>query len=82
MNQAIVNWNGLDVKIAYTYTKGQREEGPSYASGGQPAEPPEIEILTAAIYGDDDQEVGNLSDRHYEALLESAWGELCEDAVS
>lgn len=82
MNQAIVCWNGLDVKIEYTYTKGQREQGPTYACAGQPAEPPEIEILTAAIHGDDDQEVGKLSDRHYDALLESAWGELCEGAVS
>jgi hypothetical protein len=82
MNQAIVCWNGLAVSVGYTFTKGQREEGPSYASGGQPAEPPEIEILSAAIRGDDDQEVGNLSDRHYDALLESAWGELCEGAVS
>ena len=82
MNQALVNWNGLAVLVGYTFTKGQREQGPTYACAGQPAEPPEIEILTAAIYGEDHKEMGKLSDQHYEALLESAFGELCDFAVS
>jgi len=31
--------------VEYTYTPGAREQGPSYASGGQPADPPEVEIV-------------------------------------
>ena len=31
--------------VEYTYTPGAPEQGPSYASGGQPADPPEVEIV-------------------------------------
>ena len=32
------------IVVEYTYLPGAPEEGPSYASGGQPADPPEIDI--------------------------------------
>lgn len=33
-----------ELLIHYTFTPGCPEQGPSYASGGEPAEPPEIEL--------------------------------------
>ncbi len=33
------------VMVEYTYLPGAPEQGPSYASGGQPADPPEIDIV-------------------------------------
>lgn len=35
----------FDVEVDYTYTPGYPEQGPSYASGGEPACLPEIEII-------------------------------------
>jgi hypothetical protein len=34
----------LDAIIVFTFSPGAPERGPSYASGGEPAEAPEIEI--------------------------------------
>lgn len=35
-----------DVDVEFTYTPGEPERGPSYASGGEPATGPEIEIIS------------------------------------
>ena len=40
------------VSITFTYLKGCPEQGPSYASGGEPAEWAEIEIIRATIETD------------------------------
>ncbi len=34
----------IEVEIDYTFTPGTPERGPSYASGGEPAEGPEIDV--------------------------------------
>lgn len=49
-----VDIDGIEVEIdcTYTFTSGVPEQGPSYASGGQPAEGPEIEILDMFVKGD------------------------------
>ena len=35
-----------DLRITYTFIKGAPEQGPTYASGGQPADPDEIEFVS------------------------------------
>lgn len=41
----------VDVEVAYNYTPGRPARGPSYASGGEPADPPEIEFISAVLKG-------------------------------
>ena len=41
----------LEVEITYTYLAGRPARGPSYASGGEPPDPPEIEFVSATITG-------------------------------
>lgn len=43
--------NDVKLEITYKYTPGQREIGPTYSCGGQPAEGPDIEILTLTVDG-------------------------------
>lgn len=38
--------DGFDVFITFTHKKGAPAQGPSYSSGGQPADPPEIEFVS------------------------------------
>lgn len=72
-----VEWNALQIRVDFTFTKGSPEQGPTWSCGGQPAEPAEIEITRAVILGDDEDAVGELFARHFEALNESAYTELC-----
>lgn len=37
------------IRVRYTFTPGYPETGPSYASGGDPAQGPEIEIEAATL---------------------------------
>lgn len=36
---------GIEVEIAFNFTKGRAATGPSYASGGEPGYPPEVELI-------------------------------------
>ena len=40
-----VNDDSIDANVTYNWTPGRPEQGPSYASGGEPAEAPEVEVL-------------------------------------
>ncbi|CAB4165118.1 hypothetical protein UFOVP833_28 [uncultured Caudovirales phage] len=37
--------DAIEVEITYTFTPGAPEQGPSYSSGGQPADPDEVELI-------------------------------------
>ena len=39
----------IDVEITYNFIPGMPEQGPSWASGGEPAEPAEVEFISAAL---------------------------------
>ena len=41
----------LEVDVRYTATPGEPETGPTYACGGTPASPPEVEIDFVTIAG-------------------------------
>ena len=51
--QVPVDVEGVEVMldVTYSYTSGTPEQGPSYASGGEPATGPEIEITGMAVKG-------------------------------
>jgi len=40
-----------DIEVTYTITPGRPATGPSYASGGEPAEPPEVELIEVKVDG-------------------------------
>lgn len=44
----------IEVEITYRFTPGRPARGPSYASGGEPAEPPEVEFISASSKVSDD----------------------------
>ena len=50
-----VDVEGVEVTLlaSYSYTPGCPEQGPSYDSGGQPAEGPEIEITSMKVKGEE-----------------------------
>jgi len=49
----------IPIYIEYNFTPGSPEQGPSYSSGGQPADPAEIEITKIVIL-DHEIPAGNL----------------------
>lgn len=84
----------LEVEFSYVFTAGAPEQGPTYACGGQPADPDEIDdIRVERIEGkprpwghewqsDDayaDMLIEHLSDRDHEAMLIEA-GECAAEA--
>ena len=72
-----VPFRDLRVCVKYTYIRAVAEEGPSYASGGQPAEPAESEIIEASIVDDDDEVMGLLFDKWWPDLLDATYDDLC-----
>lgn len=64
-----------EVRVTYSMTPGRPEQGPTYACGGQPAEPPEIEIVSVKQNG---KEVF-LSDDEMETLEQEAWNRAEDD---
>lgn len=48
----------FDGRVSFSFTPGEPECGPSYASGGEPATDPEIEITEIEVYGHPDQSNG------------------------
>ena len=73
-------WRDLRVCVKYTYIRAVPEEGPSYASGGQPAEPAEIEIIEASIVDDDDEVMGLLFDKWWPDVAEKSADDLIANA--
>ena len=40
----------FDVVIDFDFVPGSPERGPSYASGGEPADPPEVDITSVRVF--------------------------------
>jgi hypothetical protein len=50
-------WEGeyeVELVVTYSVTPGQPERGPSYACGGTPAEPAEVEIISVKLDGEEE----------------------------
>lgn len=75
-----------DFGFNYDYTPGSPERGPSYSSGGEPAEPPDVTITTVYLLTEnedrnctwmldyiDEDEIGRIHDAIEE--VESSWEE-------
>ena len=65
----------VELVVTYSVTPGCPEMGPTYACGGTPAEPDEVEIISVKHNG---QPV-TLSDEEEEALLEQAIARSADD---
>lgn len=76
-----VQWRGVNVEVQFTFTPGCPEQGPSYASGGEPATAPEIEIEHAFIVDDDGEHIGFLRPDMCRAFDEYAYHELVASAA-
>lgn len=71
-----------EVEIEFGYTPGYPETGPSYASGGEPAAPDEIEVHSVKVIKDEgvdmppewwrEQAQAWLDDRGYDLACEEA----------
>lgn len=60
-----------DADVVYSYTPGTRATGPTWNCGGEPGDPPEVEI--EAVIVDDDRDVlDELSDAGVRELEELA----------
>lgn len=58
----------VDLRIKFTFLHGASEQGPSYASGGQLADPDEVEVVSCVqLVGD--KEIGG-SDRYMQDWLD------------
>ena len=68
------------VDVTYNYTPGRPARGPSYASGGEPPDPPEVEFLSAVLKGAKlDKDLQERLDEWAEDLLR---GDGWDDAVA
>jgi len=68
------------VDVTYNYTPGRPARGPSYASGGEPPDPPEVEFVKAVLTGAKlDKALQEQLDEWAEDLLQ---GDGWDDAVS
>ena len=65
----------VELVVTYSVTRGSPERGPTYACGGTPAEPDEVELVSIKHEG---KEV-TLPDAEEEALLELAQGRAADD---
>lgn len=65
----------LELVVTYSVTPGQPETGPSYACGGEPAEPAGVEIVSVKHGG----QPAMISQDEEDALLELAIARADED---
>lgn len=82
----------VECEIKFSFLKGAPEQGPSYASGGQPADPDEIEFISATplcngkpspYYGAfADLEQQSLDGLAEDWLLDDGFADACEVAAS
>ena len=80
--------NDFDLVIGFNFTPGAPEQGPSYASGGQPEEPPEVGITSVRVFDEQKRERTGIAAairplvEADEAILESLIETAAEDDVA
>ncbi len=74
--------DAIEVDICFTYLKGAPAQGPSYSSGGQPADPDEIELVyvKATKHTLDDSMNCMLAKWAEEYLADDGYSAACESA--
>jgi len=76
----MVNWHGVNIWVHFHFTPGCPQTGPSYASGGEPASPPEIDIELCEIVDDDERVIGVLRTDLQGEFASYAYHELVNSA--
>lgn len=74
----------IEVEIGFTFLKGSPAQGPSYSSGGEPADPDEVELVYVKATGNTlDDVMRCILDRWAEDYLaDEGFSEACEQAAS
>jgi hypothetical protein len=73
-------WEGeyeVELVVTYSVTPGQPERGPSYACGGTPAEPAEVEIISVKLDGEEELLTADEND-----ALQAACDARAEEALA
>lgn len=69
----------VDLVIVYDFIPGSPERGPSYYSGGEPAEPAECDVISAMIDGqpatDEELAVIQAEDVLWQRMVDNVEGE-------
>jgi len=73
----VLVYDGASVRVTGSVSPGYPERGPSYACGGTPAEPPEVEDL--CIYAEDGTEMEDADGDIFEALQDDILERVSED---
>jgi hypothetical protein len=74
--------DGIQVTIAYTFTKGAPEQGPNYASGGQPADPDEVELISVTYANPLNDEMAKMLEAWaVEYLADEGFADAIENAT-
>ena len=78
----------FEVVIDFDFVPGTPEQGPSYASGGQPADPPEVDVTSVRVFDEDECERKGIAEFIFpfvatdEALREGMIEMVAEDAAA
>ena len=67
-----------EVEMIRTY-KGRPATGPSYSSAGEPAEPPEFEVVSIHPKPPNAEAEGFIIDEAYEKAFDDNWDETWDD---
>ncbi len=71
--------NDLELVIVYNYTRGYPEQGPTYSCGGEPAQPPDCEVISVTVNGEpaDDATTDwvQCNDRLWQKMVDNVEGE-------
>lgn len=70
------------VEITYTYHRGSPATGPTWNSGGEPADPDELQFISAKLIDGDglDPEPSRLKDWAEEWLYDEGYEQACRNA--
>jgi len=85
MKRSYITTIEIDVEIEYDFTPGQPEQGPSYASGGEPAAPAEVEVIDIHLLDSKGKRICTLPDMAEAGvwMMAGGWDDvLIEEAES
>lgn len=74
--------NDIEVEITFIFLKGAPAQGPSYASGGQPADPDEIEFVSIRELNGSELRHPGLEEWAMRWLAEDGFNKALEEAAS
>lgn len=75
--------DGIEVEIKFSCLFGAPEQGPTYASGGQPADPDEVELISVTYANSINDEMAKmLEEWAVEYLADEGFARAIEEAAA